>query len=473
MSLTSALSAGTSGLLAQSSAMAAISDNIANVNTVGYKRTDTQFSPLVKIDSTNTTYSAGGVQALSRRLVAEDGQLESTSSGTDIGIRGPGFLVVSDDPAATVTSGYKFTRAGSFTADDNGNLINTGGYYLQGWPVEADGTINAQAADLTQLETVNITGITGAAEATTNIQLNGTLEADAAINAAVTAGTYNPAVLANSMAGYDEAAGAGVEPTFPPVPVTIFDSLGIQRSVNFAFLKGPAANPNLWFVEAYISPATDVDTTGTGFIGGQIATGAVQFNSDGTINLASPNTTFPTSITLNASAAGPVGATPAWDVNLGVAAQTIALDLDGGTSTGGLAQLGGDVSSVSGDPDGAVFDDLAGVEVDDEGFVAARFDNGVVRRLYQLPVATFPNPNGLRLTDGAAFEITNTSGGFTLNPAGVAGAGLLVPATLETSTVDLAEEFTGLITTQRAYSAASRVITTTDEMLSELIQIIR
>jgi len=113
------------------------------------------------------------------------------------------------------------------------------------------------------------------------------------------------------------------------------------------------------------------------------------------------------------------------------------------------------------------------VEVDDQGFVYAKFSNGIIRKTYQVPIATFVNPNGLNVEAGGAYSVTPDSGGFTFNVPGTAAAGTIASSTLENSNVDLATEFTSLITTQRAYSASSKIITTADEMLDEAIRMKR
>ena len=122
---------------------------------------------------------------------------------------------------------------------------------------------------------------------------------------------------------------------------------------------------------------------------------------------------------------------------------------------------------------GAVFGDFAGVEVSQDGFVSARFTNGVVRQVYQIPVATVVNPNGLASVGGGSYQITDDSGAFTLNAPGVGSSGQIFSKRLENSNVDIATEFSNLIITQRAYSASSRIITTADEMLAEAIQMKR
>ena len=123
--------------------------------------------------------------------------------------------------------------------------------------------------------------------------------------------------------------------------------------------------------------------------------------------------------------------------------------------------------------DGAIFGAFAGVEVSEDGFLSARFTNGVVRKVYQMPVATVFNANGLASVGGASFQITEDSGAFTLNAPGSGASGTIAAQTVENSNVDIATEFSNLIITQRAYSASSRIITTADEMLAEAIQMKR
>ena len=125
------------------------------------------------------------------------------------------------------------------------------------------------------------------------------------------------------------------------------------------------------------------------------------------------------------------------------------------------------------DSNGTALGNLTNVEIDEDGYVTALFDNGVTRRIAQVAIATFPNPDGLEAVDGNAWRLTTDSGGFSLKAPGEGGAGDIAPSTLEASTVDLSTEFTDLIRTQRAYSACSKIITTADEMLQELLDMKR
>ena len=149
------------------------------------------------------------------------------------------------------------------------------------------------------------------------------------------------------------------------------------------------------------------------------------------------------------------------------------LTFDLTASAGGLTQY--DSASVvqATLTNGTAFGNLSEVKIDEKGFVTAIFDNGVTRKIAQIALATFPSPDSLSQTSGNAYRVSQSSGTYNLKAAGSGGAGLIGASQLEASTVDLSAEFTGLITTQRAYSASSKIITTADEMLAELISIKR
>ena len=184
MSINSALLAGVSGLTANSAALAAISQNIANVNTVGYKRTTGEFSTVMNSRTQGSGYSAGGVMATARHFTSQDGRLQRTTSNTDLGIAGQGFFVVTERAEnLQVTDTRMFTRAGAFSLDNLGYLRNTAGLYLQGWPVDSDGNTAPDPSDLNRLRTVNVGTVGGTAEATTRIQLNANLRSSQPLSA--------------------------------------------------------------------------------------------------------------------------------------------------------------------------------------------------------------------------------------------------------------------------------------------------
>ena len=485
MSINSALLAGVSGLTANASALAAISQNIANVNTIGYKRTAGEFSTVVNSQAQGAGYSAGGVQASARHFTSQNGQLQRTTSSTDLGIAGQGFFVVTEKAEnLTPTDSRLFTRAGAFRVDNFGFLKNTAGLYLQGWPIDSDGNINLDPSDLTRLKTINVGSVGGTAEATTRIELNAnlrssqTISPEAADAAAVPAGPNAYSPTTNSMAMWDADTGAGVKPDFE-LTVPVSDSKGGQRTVSLSFLKADA--PNEWYAEIRAIPASDV-VTGAGLTNGQLRTGRVAFTQDGRLDIAAmqampagealfPDPTV-ASLTFGASDAGaPAAGEFNWAPSLGIDNQSVAFEL--GNAAGGLTQY--DSASVvqATLTNGTAFGNLSEIKIDEKGYVTAIFDNGVTRQIALVALATFTSPDSLSEASGNAFRVTQSSGTFNLKGAGSGGAGLIGASQLEASTVDLSAEFTGLITTQRAYSASSKIITTADEMLAELISIKR
>lgn len=565
MSINSAMLAGVSGLISNSSALAAISDNIANVNTVGYKRSSANFSTLVTAQSKNATYSAGGVKAQTHQFISQQGLTQATTSNLDLSIAGSGFFVGTEKPEGlTATDTRSFTRAGSFQLDNLGYLKNDAGLYLQGWLADpVTGTITPDPSDLTQLSSINVGTVGGTAEKTTRVGVNANLRSEQAVAAAANAvstktgvldssgatsnfsvyysptgtgnqyavevrqagvivatgvntydpttgallsttlpgtapnvqiaagppavtvtqaqlgvntkadaiasGAYDPAT--RSMSDYAEDPTTGVKPDFE-IQIPVSDSKGGQRTVTLSLLKGPG--PNEWFAELRAKPG-DLDNNTNGLI----SSGKITFTTDGKLN--SVGNLFggvtPTAINIGASdptvtnLAPPAVTPPRWADGLGIDAQDIQIDL--ASAAGGLTQYNSQSVVQSVNTNGTAFGNLTNIEVDDQGYVSAIFDNGVTRRIAQVAIATFSNPNGLKGVNGNAYRVTNESGTYSLKTPGQGGAGVIAPSTLEASTVDLSTEFTGLITTQRAYSASSKIITTADQMLEELLSIKR
>lgn len=476
MSINSALLAGVSGLTSNAAAMAAISQNIANVNTVGYKRVQAEFSTLVNNQQQGVNYSAGGVMASTRNFISQLGQLQRTTNTTDLGIDGQGFFVTTEKAEGLDASDARlFTRAGAFRVDDLGYLKNTAGLYLQGWPVDAEGNVSLDPSDLTRLRSINVASVGGAAEATTRAQINANLKSSQAISADVTAGTYDPAT--NSMAQYDATAGTGVKPDFT-INLPVSDSKGGQRNLTLNLLKSDV--PNQWYAEIVATPSGDV-VSGAPLANGQVKVGIIAFTQDGRLDAAAmaalgSSALFSdvnnATLTFGASDAGtPAAGGANWAAGLGIDNQVVSLDLN--SAAGGLTQYDSDSIIQAVITNGTPFGSLIGVEVDEQGFVTANFDNGVSRKIAQVAIATFPSTDSLTSVSGNAYRVSRDSGTYNLKAAGTGGAGLIAASQLEASTVDLSTEFTGLITTQRAYSASSKIITTADEMLQELISIKR
>lgn len=425
MSLYSALYSGVSGLSAEATAMAGVADNITNINTVGYKGIDTGFRTLVTEGRSGTSYSAGGLQAFSSPLISKQGLLQASSSTTDLGIDGAGFFVARDLTGATT-----FTRDGSFKPDQQGFLRNSGGFYLQGWPLDASGNY-VNTGNLSVLQPVKLSNLNGTAAATSKIQLRANLQSTtAAHTGAYTAG--------------DMATGT-TTPDFTRA-VTAYDQQGGAHQLSFSFLKTGA---NSWKTEVYAVPASEVAQTN-----GLLASGTLAFNPDGSLNVAGSSPALFGTVT------------PTWTNAAG--ALPIKLDLGDASTLNGLTQFGGTSALVSSSVDGGLQGNLSSISVSKAGVVSAVFDDGSSRAVFQLPIATFPNPDGMTRVSGNAYTVSGSSGNPAINPPGALGAGAISPSTLEASNVDLAGEFTNMIRFQRAYSASSKIITTVDEMLQEV-----
>lgn len=429
MSLYSALYAGVSGLSAQSSAMATVADNITNVNTVGYKGTSAQFQTLVTNSGSSASYSAGGVSAAPQALVTKQGLLQASSSLTDIGIDGAGFFVVSDSADSLGTIAY--TRAGSFTTDSAGYLRNTAGYYLMGYPLDANGNyVNDGTA--ASLEAIQPTALTGAARATSTVTMRANLDSTSEIATGYAAG---------------DMANGTVTPEFTRT-VTVFDQQGNSHSVELGFVR---TGTNEWAVEMTGDAAEISTVDGATVTDGLIKAGTIQFNADGSL---ATDLSFLQDV----------------DIGWSNGAGSDPINFNLGTSGGldGLTQFASDSALLSSTVDGGMLGTVSSVDISAEGIVSAVFDDGTSLAIYQLPIATFQNANGLTAISGNAYIASQQSGNAAINIPGALGGGTLSAGTLEASNVDLAAEFSNMILFQRAYSASSKIITTVDDMLQEV-----
>jgi len=517
MSVFGSMFTASSGLNAQSQALGMISNNIANVSTVGYKRTDASFSSLVTTQNQSTLYTPGGVKVAQNARISQAGVLQQSSSATDLAISGNGMFVVRAGSSAS--SEPLYTRAGSFTENVNGFLENTAGYILQGWPLDQNGVIIGSTA-VGSLVPVDVAFSGGISETTTEASFAAALNA----NQAVTGG----ANFSRAMTFYDSLGNANdVTMNFERLQSTLGSTIGTldlsAQSGNFspgtdtftvngntvtldgdvnklltdlnalaninAYLDAnghlniedtagtltladgagtPLANGTLGIAAGTFAPTADpallpgVTTSGTpnpsGWWqvtfttnAGTVQTGAVNFNTDGTIN-ATPDADGNVNIAL---AWTPPGADPL----------NVALDFSG------LRQQSSDYTVISESQNGSPLGFKTGVSIGNDGTVTAQFSNGLSRNVYRLAVATFPNINGLSELDGNVYRESDTSGTLNLLEPGTGGAGLINGGALEGSNVDLADEFSKMIITQRAYSANTKVITTADQMTAELLQI--
>ena len=445
-----ALAAGVSGLQAFTEGVGVIADNITNVNTIGYKETRSRFSTLVTETAALSSYSPGGVRAFSQTLVSKQGLLQPSGSQTDLSVDGAGFFVVRNADSANDADGeFIYTRAGAFTQDADGFFQNTAGHYLMGWPLDSAGNIPSNQNDQSLLEPININTLNGFGDATSEVALRANLQA----STAVFSGTY---------ATGDMAAGT-TTPDFE-TNLQVFDSLGRSHTVVFSALK---TGTNTWSYELTFD---DDSVLGTAHTDGLIGSGELVFNADGTLDETSSSLDdiTGTAVTL------PGGALTFDFDNTGatsVSQGNIVFDFGDDGEANGFSQFDSISTLISSSADGASFDNVNGVSIGEDGIVTALFDNGLALDVFQLPVAIFQNPDGLTRRQGNAFGISDFSGDFALQQAGSGGAGNIAPNSLEQSTVDLANEFSELIKVQRAFSASTRIITTSDEILEELTRL--
>ncbi len=473
MSINRAMQSGVTALSANSAALATISNNIANSNTTGFKRVLTNYTDLVSGTSTKTMYGGNGVTTTTQQTLTDRGELNSSTAGYSLGIDGQGFFVTSDSSdAINAGSSLLFTRDGSFTTDTKGYLTNSAGLYLEGWMADTSGNIDTSSTDVTKLGPINVSNVSNTPVATTQATFTANIDSATPVSTAVTSGSYNAATAAGAMSTYDPATNTGTKPD-STISMNISDSLGQEHTVTMSLLKkgvdttagSPTLGETIWYYE--VSSPDIADTAGLN----QIASGTLAFDSNGKLDTANSTTNgaaFTTDFTIGASNSG---TSPAWANNVGAAGQSFGLGLSGAAPVSTLTQLAGDSTTTAMSANGTEFGALTKVEIGSDGVVTAIYNNGDTRKLAQVALATFVNANGLTPVSGNAFQVSTASGGFSLKAPGLGGAGELQPDTLEASTVDLAQEFTGLITTQRAYSAASKIITTADQMLQELLSI--
>lgn len=432
MSIFGALLTGVSGLQAQSQALNVASSNIANVDTVGYKASNTNFATVLA-STLGSVNSQANVQATTSQNVAQQGTLQAATSTTDLAVSGNGFFVTSASPTSTQSPYY--TRAGNFSPDANGDLVNGQGYYLLGYPITTSGGTTTTS---NTLQAVNIANLSGTAEPTTSISLQANLQSSS---------TVDPTYVAGDM-----AAGT-VTPDFTRT-IDVYDSEGGSQPLSVSFVE---TGPNTWAYEvSYEGNASNITSANP------IATGTMTFNSDGTLaNANSP--TLP--------ATGNISVTIPWSASSGLASQTINVNMGTVGASNGITQFDSASALTGSTVNGALFGSLTGVTVGTDGIVTAQYSNGLSQNIYQVPLATFANPDGLTAVSGTAYQASTASGVATINAPNTDGTGLVESSQLEGSTVNIDTEFTNLITTQNAYSAAARIITTADQMMQTLNQI--
>ncbi|MDA7427664.1 flagellar hook-basal body complex protein [Primorskyibacter aestuariivivens] len=435
MTISSSLNAGVAGLNANANRLAAISDNIANSSTYGYRRVTTDFQSMVMAGSgSSSVYSAGGVRTSNFRLIDEQGALVGTNNSTDLAVRGRGFLPVAQASEVGLGNGSSqmfLTSTGSFRTDANGYLRSESGLVLLGWPAQPDGTIPPYPRDTSDgLEPVQINVNQFSGEPTTRMSLGVNLPATS---------TEAGSTTGNEL-----------------LSVEYYDNIGTSQNLGIEFIPTVpgTGSSNTWTMQI-------TDSAQPGVVIGEYE---LTFNDD-----RANGGTLAGVTALTGGAYDPTEGT----LTVNVAGGPMVLDIGQLNSSDGLTQLSDSFAPLSISKDGSPVGNMTSVEVDANGLVHAFFDTGITRTIYQIPLVDLPNPNGMVSLDSQTYMPSPDSGSFYLWDASDGPTGDIVGYALQESATDVASELTDMIQTQRAYTSNAKVIQTVDEMLQETTNIKR
>jgi len=421
MSLFSALMASVSGLQAQANALSTISDNIANADTTGYKEANTQFQDMLSSVSASD-YNAGGVSTIVTYGISQQGGLSSTTSPTDLAIQGNGFFVVQNASGAPL-----LTRAGSFTQNSAGTLVNASGFTLLGEPIAPGATATAAINGVAQLVPVTINPVSLIANPSTT----GTLVANLDSNAAVDTGTLPSA---------NSAASTFTSKT----SVTAYDDLGnpVNLDVYFTNLGG-----GQW--EADVYNAADATNGGFPYMNGGVAD----------TPLVTQNLTFdPTTGALTSSGTLTVPVPNGQNLNIDI---------------GSMTQLASTFSVSNNTTNGNAPAKFQQLSVSQDGTLSEVYSNGTTVPVFQIPLATVASVNSLTPVAGDAYQANEQSGSIVVGDANAGGFGSINSNELESSTVDLATELTNMVVAQNSYTANSKVFQVGSDLLQELSNLVK
>ncbi len=406
--------AAVSGLRSHQTMMDVVGNNIANVNTTGFKRSEALFqdvlsqmihgagTPTATLGGTNPAQIGLGVMVSGIAQNLAQGSLQVTNRDLDLAIQGDGFFVVDNGGE------QMFTRSGSFFLDANGRLVNSDGGLIQGWNADTTGRIDSGGAPGAMRIPI---GEQNPPVVTSDVKFGGNLSADAAVGTQYFTG------------------------------MSVFDEQGNPIDLDLTLEK---TNNDEWTVSATYGP-TQIPIV--------LADNVLTFGANGEL-------TSPADATIDVAAGGIPG--------LGAVTFTI-----GGAGERRITQYGGASSVAAVTQDGSAAGMLQSLRVGTDGVIVGSYSNGLVKPIGQVAMAAFSNPEGLERITGSNWRVTTNSGLAQIGTAASGGRGSVAPGTLEMSNVDLAEEFTALIRAQRGFQANSRVVTSSDELLQEIVALKR
>jgi flagellar hook protein FlgE len=432
MAIFGALSTARSGLIATGASLSVIGNNIANVNTVGFKGSRTEFADLLSAQGGggNAGKIGLGVRIGSISANFTQGNIESTAGPTDLAIEGNGFFVIGNGDSNL------YTRAGDFRLDASGRLVTFQGRPVQGFALN---TLNQPVG---APQDIQVTGASSQPRQTSELTMKANLQADAP----VIPGGFDPTSFTSAFATSNFTTS-----------MKVFDSLGASHTLNFFFTK---TADNAW------NYSVGVDAGETGGTAGDltiIGGGSLTFNPDGSLN--GPTTPDIANVTFNGANAQAI------TLNMGTANTDPANNP--GKGIDGVTQFASPSAVSFQSQDGFGAGQLLNLEFSEAGVVTGIFDNGQSRPLFQLALANFTAPDQLTPLGNGLYRESVDSGSPAIGTPQSGGLGNIVAGALEQSNVAIAQEFIDLISTQRSFQANARVITSSDALLNDLINIVR
>ncbi len=408
----SAFSIPLSGLAASASSLNVIGNNLANLNTDGFKSESLNFADVFNqiqavSGNGNPIQTGSGVQIAGQTANFANGSVSSTGIASNMALQGNGFFVVQNG------SQKSFTRAGDFTVNSLGQLCTPQGQLVMGYPT-VNGVVSTSAA-LAPIEVNQAANIPGVA--TTSFQMSTNLNASAAVGDTFSA------------------------------PITVYDSLGTSHALTIQYTN---AGPGSWNYSISV-PAADTGGTGTPT---PVATGALTFNSSGV--LTAPTGSI-TGITISGLADGAAPMNLTWNLNSSSASPLITQQ-NATSATSTTSQNGYGVGS------------LVGYSVLPDGTVQGQFNNNQTLALGQVAIASFANVQGLQQIGSNDYQPTFASGAAVVGQAGAGGNGSITGGSVEQSNVDLSTQFAEMIVAQQSYEANAKVLTTLNQVSQATIQ---
>jgi flagellar hook protein FlgE len=434
MSIVNMMSTGTSGIAAEGQALSVAGDNIANVNTIGFKAQRAIFGDMLGRVGGVGSAAGAGVRAIGMQSLFTQGALSSTGVATDLAIEGDGFFVMKG--VAGGVDGQYYGRAGQFRFDKEGYFTNPQGLQVQGYKTLPDGRVD------TNLTSLQLAQTTIPPKATTKTTIVGNLDA-----------------TANPSAAFDPA-NASTTSNFATT-VTVYDSLGKAHALNVYFSK--TSTPGQWAYNATIDGG-DI-AGGTAGVQSLVGAGTLRYNTSGALD--TQTTTTPAVLSF-------LGAAPNQAIELNFGSPINAgVGQKQGTGLDGMSSFAVGSSINTQAQDGTAVGALQGVEVDSQGTMRGLYSNGQKLDIGVLALAKFPSNDGLSRLGNGVWSATDRSGEAAIGLPKTGGRGMLNAGSLEQSNVDLAQQFVDLIGHQRAFQANSKTVTTADDMLQEIVNLKR